>query len=64
MRYLIRDGKVEFSGNKKDIIKYIRECYNDEYWVRENYNILDKDFDKLIYVLENIGLELRDRKPR
>jgi len=56
---IIRNGKVEFSGNKKEIIEYIRECYQDEYMVREYGNILNKDFNKLIYVLECIGLELR-----
>lgn len=56
---IIRNGKVEFSGNKKEIIEYIRECYQDEYMVREYGNILNKDFNKLVYVLECIGLELR-----
>lgn len=56
---VIRNGKVEFSGNKKEIIEYIRECYQDEYMVREYGNILNKDFNKLVYVLECIGLELR-----
>ena len=56
---IIRNGKIEFSGNKKEIIEYIRECYQDEYMVREYGNILNKDFNKLIYVLECIGLELR-----
>ena len=56
---IIRNGKIEFSGNKKEIIEYIRECYQDEYMVREYSNILNKDFNKLIYVLECIGLELR-----
>lgn len=56
---IIRSGKVEFSGNKKEVIEYIRECYQDEYMVREYGKILNKDFNKLIYVLECIGLELR-----
>ena len=56
---IIRNGKVEFSGNKKEIIEYIRECYQDEYMVREYGKILNKDFNKLVYVLECIGLELR-----
>lgn len=56
---IIRNGKVEFSGNKKEVIEYIRECYQDEYMVREYGKILNKDFNKLIYVLECIGLELR-----
>ena len=56
---IIRSGKVEFSGNKKEVIEYIRECYQDEYMVREYGKILNRDFNKLIYVLECIGLELR-----
>ena len=56
---ITRNGKVEFSGNKKEVIEYIRECYQDEYMVREYGKILNKDFNKLIYVLECIGLELR-----
>ena len=56
---ILRNGKVEFSGNKKEVIEYIRECYQDEYMVREYGKILNRDFNKLIYVLECIGLELR-----
>jgi len=64
MKYLIRDGKVEFSGSIKDLINYIRESYQDEYMVEEYGNIFNKDYDKFSFVVECLGMYLSDRKPR
>lgn len=64
MKYLIRDGKIEFSGNKKQVIQYLRDAYSDEYWMEQYSSILDKDTDKLYYVIECLGLQLLDRKPK
>lgn len=63
MKYLIRDGKIEFSGNKKDVIIYLKEAYQDEYAIEQYGKILDKDLDKLYYVVECLGMNLLDRKP-
>jgi hypothetical protein len=64
MRYLIRDGKIEFSGNKKQLIEYVREAYADDYWVQEYGNIFDKDSEKFRYATECIGLHVTDKKPK
>lgn len=64
MKYLIRDGKVEYSGNKQAVINYIREAYEDDYFVQEYGKIFLKDFSKFIFCLENLGLILSDRKPK
>ena len=62
--YILRDGKVEFTGNKKEVINYIRECYEDDYFVHEYGNIFDKDWNKFKYTLEGLGLFLSNKKPR
>lgn len=62
--YLIRDNKIEFEGNKKQIIQYLNEAYQDEYWIEQHGNILDKDIQMLYYVVENLGMFLSNRKPR
>lgn len=64
MKYLIRNNKIEFSGNKKDVIKYITEAYEDDYFVQEYHKIFNKDFSKFIYCLQNLGLVLSDNKPK
>ena len=64
MKYLIREGKIEFSGNKKQVIQYLRDAYSDEYWMEQYSSVLDKDIDKLYYVIECLGLQLLDRKPK
>lgn len=60
--YLYRDNKIEFEGNKKEIISYIREAYVDEYFVEEFGSIFQKDFDKFIYVCECLGIEVKSRR--
>ena len=30
MKYLLRNKKVEFSGDKKQLIAYVKEKYKDE----------------------------------
>ena len=64
MKYLIRDGKIEFSGNKKQVIQYLRDAYSDEYWMEQYSSILDKDIDKLYHVVQCLGLQLLDKKPK
>ena len=36
MKYLLRNGKVEYSGNKKQLIDYVKNKYKDDLWVRQN----------------------------
>ena len=62
MPYLIRDNKVEYEGTKKQIIVYIKQAYEDDYWVQEYWDQLDKDYGKFKFVLENLGLCLRHKK--
>ena len=64
MKYLLRDGKVEYSGTKQELIEYIREAYPDDYWVQEYGSILDKDYNKLRYVTECIGLHIVNTLPK
>lgn len=61
MKYLIRNGKVEYSGSKKQLIDYVREKYSDEYWVREYGNAFDNDFGKFKFAVETIGLTISDK---
>lgn len=62
MPYLIRDNKVEYEGTKKQIIVYIKQAYEDDYWVQEYWDQLDKDYGRLKFVLENLGLCLKNKK--
>lgn len=64
MKYLLRDGKVEYSGNKQQIIDYINECYEDDYWVQQYGKIFNKDFDKFLYTLQCLGLQLSNKMPK
>lgn len=61
MRYLLRDGKIEYTGNKRELIEYVRESYADEYWVQEYGKVFDKDFEKFKFATECIGLTIADR---
>lgn len=62
--YLIRDGKVEFSGTKHEIVEYIQEVYTEDYYVEEYWEQLDKDINKLKFVIGGLGLKLTERKPK
>ena len=61
MKYLLRNGKVEFSGDKKQLIQYIKETYPNEYWVREYGKLFETDFGKFKFAIETLGLELSDK---
>ena len=61
MKYLLRQGKVEYSGNKKQLIEYVREKYSDEYWVKEYGKFFDNDFGKFKFAVETLGLSLSDK---
>ena len=61
MKYLLRNKKVEFSGDKKQLIAYIKEKYKEEYWVRENSKKFDTDFGSFKFTIETLGLELSDK---
>ena len=60
--YLIRNGKVEFSGTRKQIIDYVKLTYEDDYWIQEWNDQLQYDFAKLKFVLENLGLYIGNRR--
>ena len=61
MKYLLRNGKVEYSGSKKQLITYVRKKYSEEYWVREYGKFFDDDFGKFKFSIETIGLQLSDK---
>ena len=61
MKYLLRNGKVECSGSKQQLIDYVKENYAEEYWVREYGKFFDSDFGKFKFAIETIGLELSDK---
>ena len=61
MKYLIKNGKAEYSGSKKQLIDYVREKYSDEYWVKEYGRDFDKDFGKFKFAVETLGLTLSDK---
>ena len=61
MKYLLRNGKVEFSGDKKQLIQYIKEKYKDEYWVKEYGKMFDSDFGKFKFAIETLGLQISDK---
>lgn len=61
MKYLLRNKKVEYSGDKKQLISYVKEHYADEYWVKEYGKFFDTDFGKFKFAIEYIGLELSDK---
>ena len=61
MKYLLRNKKVECSGTKKQLIEYVKEKYEDDFWVRENSAKFDTDFGSFKFVLLCLGLELSDK---
>lgn len=61
MKYLLRNGKVEYSGSKKQLIAYVKENYKDEYWVKEYSKLFDTDFGKFKFAIETLGLQLSDK---
>ena len=61
MKYLLKNGKVEFSGDKKQLIKYIKENYKEEYWVKEYGKFFETDFGKFKFAIETLGLQLSDK---
>ena len=61
MKYLLRNGKVECSGSKKQLIAYVKENYKDEYWVKEYSKLFDTDFGKFKFAVETLGLQLSDK---
>ena len=61
MKYLLKNGKVEFSGDKKQLIKYIKENYKEEYWVKEYGKFFDSDFGKFKFAIETLGFQLSDK---
>ncbi len=61
MKYLLRNKKVEFSGDKKQLIAYVKENYKEEYWVREYGKFFETDFGKFKFAIETLGLELSDK---
>lgn len=61
MKYLLKNGKVKYSGSKKQIIAYVKENYKDEYWVKEYGQFFDTDFGKFKFAVETLGLQLSDK---
>ena len=64
MQYLIRNNKVEYSGNKKEIIAYIMQAYEDDYFVQEYSTKLYKDPNDLKQNLIGLGLSISNTIPK
>lgn len=64
MQYLIRNNKVEYSGNKKEIIAYIMQAYEDDYFVQEYSTKLYKDPNTLKQTLIGLGLSISNTIPK
>ena len=64
MQYLIRNNKVEYSGNKKEIIAYIMQAYEDDYFVQEYSTKLYKDSNALKQTLIGLGLSISNTIPK
>lgn len=64
MKYLVRNNKIEFCGNIKDIIEYILVTYEDNYYIQEYGNKLFKDYNKLKDTLQSLSLILTSKKPK
>ena len=64
MQYLIRNNKVEYSGNKKEIIAYIIQAYEDDYFVQEYSTKLYKDPNALKPTLIGLGLSISNTIPK
>lgn len=62
--YLIRKGKVEFTGSKHSIIEYIKEVYEDNYYVQEYWDQMEKDIQILKNVVRDLDLKLSENKPK
>ena len=64
MKYLVRNGKVEFSGSKKEIIDYILSAYEDDYFVQSYDKQLYHDNSILEEVLDGLCLQIWDKAPK
>ena len=64
MKYLVRNGKVEFSGSKKEIIDYILSAYEDDYFVQSYDKQLYHDNSILEEVLDDLCLQIWDKAPK
>ena len=64
MKYLVRNGKVEFSGSKKEIIDYILSAYEDDYFVQSYDKQLYHDNSILEEVLDGLCLQIWDKSPK
>ena len=62
--YLIRNGKIEFSGSKHSIIEYILEVYGDDYEVTEYKDQMEKDINILKNVVRGLNLKVSENKPK
>jgi len=43
------------------LIKYIKENYKEEYWVKEYGKFFETDFGKFKFAIETLGLQLSDK---
>ena len=59
--YLYRKNKIEFEGNKKEIIEYVLNCYSEEFENFSKTNLL-KDTKLFNLILQNIGLKLSNKR--
>lgn len=63
MKYLLKNGKLIFSGTRTQIIEYVKTQYKDEFWIKENAHKFEADYGVFKFSIEALELEIRDRIP-
>lgn len=62
--YLVRNNLPEFSGTKKEIIKYLLDSYEDDYFIQKYGKQLYKNMEALQQVLDFLNLRITQKLPR
>ena len=63
MKYLIKNGKVEFAGSKQQIIEYVKANYKNEFWIKENSDKFNDDYGVFKFSIEACGFQVTDKIP-
>ncbi len=63
MKYLIKNGKVEFAGSKQQIIEYVKANYKNEFWIKENSAKFNDDYGVFKFSIEACGFQVTDKMP-
>lgn len=61
MKYLLKNDKLQYMGNKKQIIEFVKNKYSSDFFVQEYAKFFDTDYGKFKFALECMGLEISDK---